>query len=301
MGEIGITRVTPAVTHLALRPPVPGYESFIGAYVCRGEKTAIVDPGPAVAIPNLLRALEKMALSPLEIDYLVLTHIHQDHAGGAGAVLREMPNARVIVHGRGRRHIVDPRRLWEGSLQTLGELARQYGEIEPVPDGRIISAEDLMEIDLGRGVALQVHMTPGHAAHHLSLFERTGRVLLAGDAAGVWTSGALRPTNPPPFRLEDTVASLDRLKALRPRLVCYAHLGCSDRAVEMLEAVRRRTLHWHGVISAAAREGKSLEEILPVLRARDRSLDYMDGLEPDEYVRDHDLLMNTIRGMSGTP
>jgi glyoxylase-like metal-dependent hydrolase (beta-lactamase superfamily II) len=191
VADIGIIQVTPAVTHLALRPPVPGYEGFIGAYVCRGEKTAIVDPGPAVAIPNLLRALEEMALAPAEVDYLVLTHIHQDHAGGAGAVLREMPNARVIVHGRGWRHIVDPRQLWEGSRQALGELAMQYGEIEPVPDDRIIAAEDLMDIDLGRGVVLQVHMTPGHAAHHLSLFDEPAAVPAGGHP------GVSRPADGP--------------------------------------------------------------------------------------------------------
>ncbi len=289
--------LTPTLTFLALNPPVPGYETFIGYYLLRGGKNAIIDPGPRAAIPNLLTGLRGLGLRPEEIDYIVLTHIHIDHAGGAGTAIREMTNARVVAHERGHAHLVDPTRLWLASQETLGELAEQYGSIEPVPEDRLVTATDGMRLVLG-GLALEILLTPGHAAHHLSLFEPAEGVLLAGDAVGVFTSGVLRPTTPPPFRLEETLSSIDRMIALSPRKLCFAHRGCQDEAVGMLAASRQKTIEWYHIVNQAAQRGNGVAEVLALLREKDRSLDYLDGLSPDEYSRDVSLLENTIRGMS---
>jgi glyoxylase-like metal-dependent hydrolase (beta-lactamase superfamily II) len=268
------------------------------AYLFCGERKAIVDPGPKSAIPNLLSALAEVNIRPDEIDFIILTHIHIDHAGGAGTALRDMPRARVFAHSQALRHLVDPARLWEASLKTLGDLALQYGSIEPVPEERVAEATDRMTIDLGRGLVLEVHLTPGHAAHHLSLFDRKSGVLIAGEAAGVCVNGAIRMATPPPFKLEETLASIDRLISLEPKTLCYGHFGGYGNAIERLRLARSKLLTWYEIVGSAVREGKSSEEVLALLRQKDRSLDYLDSLDEPTYKRERDFLLNSINGLS---
>jgi len=208
-----------------------------------------------------------------------------------------MPRARVLAHSQALRHLVDPTKLWEASLKTLGDLPLQYGSIEPVPEDRVAAATDLMNIPLGEGLNLEVHLTPGHAPHHLSLFDRKNGVLIAGEAAGVCVNGAIRMATPPPFKLEETLSSIDRLIALEPKTLCYGHFGCYGNAVERLWLARSKLLTWYEIVGSATREGRNAEEILVLLRGKDRDLDYLDSLGPDAYRREHDLLVNTINGL----
>lgn len=263
-----------------------------------GERNVIIDVGPKAAIPNLLSLLAKLDMSPEEIDYIVLTHIHIDHAGGAGTAAREMSKAKVIAHSRARSHLIDPARLWEASLKTLGDMALQYGSIEPVPEDRVVAATDLMKLDLGGGLILEIYLTPGHASHHLSLFDRANGVLIAGEAAGVCIEGAIRLATPPPFKLEETLSSIDRLIALEPQRLCYGHFGCYDNASERLKFIRQKLLEWYEIVNSAARAGKKPEDILSMLREKDESLNYLNSLGRDEYSREQALLINSINGLS---
>jgi glyoxylase-like metal-dependent hydrolase (beta-lactamase superfamily II) len=292
--------ITPTLKLLNLQPPIPGYRKFIGAYLFCGERNAIIDVGPKAAIPNLLRALTQLGLNPNEIDYIVLTHIHIDHAGGVGTALREMSNAKVIAHSRAISHLVDPTMLWQASLKTLGEIAIKYGEIETVPEHRITAATDQMKLDLGRGLKLEIYLTPGHAPHHLSIFDRANGVLIAAEAAGVCIEGAVRPPTPPPFKLEENLSSIDKLINLEPQKLCYSHFGCYDSASERLKAYRQKLIDWHKIVGAAAKAGKSPEDILKLLRKKDKSLSYLDHLDRDEYAREFTLLINSIRGLAGS-
>ena len=165
---------------------------------------------------------------------------------------------------------------------------------------RIVSATDSMKLDLGEGLELEVHPTPGHAPHHISLFDRGSGVILVGEAAGVCVDGALRPSTPPPFRLDETLSSIDRLIALRPERVCYAHLGCYDNGLELLEQAKRQLVSWHQIVTSDSRVGRSPEEILERLKREDRGLDYMTGLSPAEYEREWKMLVNSVIGLAGT-
>ena len=293
-----IHAITPTLRLLNLQPPIPGYKRFIGAYLFSGEKNAIIDVGPTAAIPNLLSALTEAGMSPKEIDYIVLTHIHIDHAGGVGTAIKELSNAKVLAHSRARSHLIDPTMLWKGSLKTLGDLALKYGPIEAVPEDRIVVATDQMKLDLGHGLALEIHLTPGHAAHHLSIFDRASGVLIAGEAAGVCIDGAVRLATPPPFKLEETLSSIDKLIALEPQRLCYGHFGCYDNGLERLKLYREKLLAWYETVNSAARAGKNPEDILQLLREKDKSLAYLDGLDKDEYNREFVLLVNTINGLA---
>ncbi len=299
MEDSRIYTITPTLSLLDISPPIAGYERFMGAYLFFGEKKALVDVGPRVTIPNLVSALAELGISPLEIDYIILTHIHIDHAGGTGTALKKMKRARVVAHARSIPHLVDPTRLWESSLKTLGDLATKYGRIEPVPEARIIAAQDLAEIDLGRNLKLTILLTPGHAPHHLSLFERTSGVLIAGEVAGVYVHGVARPATPPPFRLEEALSSIDRLITLRPDKICYGHFGCSDHALDRLARAREKLLFWHEIINSPAMSGRTPEDILAMLRARDIDLDYLNDLGEAEYQREHIFLINSVKGLTG--
>jgi glyoxylase-like metal-dependent hydrolase (beta-lactamase superfamily II) len=297
-GQNGIYTITPTLRLLDISPPIAGYERFMGAYLFTADKKALVDVGPRVTIPNLIAALAALSTSPEEIDYIILTHIHIDHAGGTGTALKEMKNARVVAHSRARPHLIAPQALWESSLKTLGDLAVRYGEIEPVPEDKIIVATDLMELDLGRNLKLTVLLTPGHAPHHLSLFDRDSGVLIAGEVAGVYVHGTARPATPPPFRIEEALSSLDHLMTLQPEKICYGHFGCCDHAMDRLALAREKLLSWHEIVNSPALSGKNPEDILTALKAKDRDLDYLKSLDKAEYEREHVFLINSIKGLS---
>lgn len=248
----------------------------------------------------MLSALSELGIQSKEIDYILLTHIHMDHAGGIGTVIKEMSNARVLAHSRARSHLIAPTMLWEASLKTLGDAPLRYGKIEPVPEERIIDAVDEMKLELGNSLTLEIYLTPGHASHHLCLFDRASSALIVGEAAGVCVDGAIRPNMPPPFKLEDALSSIDKLIALKPQKLCYAHFGCYDNGLERLKSFREQLLSWYNTVKSATDAGRRPEEILMSIREEDKGLDYLDSLDGDEYARELVQLFNTIYGLAGS-
>jgi len=292
-----VYEVAPNLKLLSPHPTLAGYDDFIASYLFCGEKKVLVDVGPTAAIPGLLAALSEAEVKPDEIDYIILTHIHMDHSGGIGMAAREMKNARVLAHSRARRHLVDPTALWKASRETLGELALKYGRIDPVPENRIIAAEDGMKLDIGERLPLEIHLTPGHAPHHLCVFDRSNSVLLAGDLAGVFMDGFLRPAAPPPFLLRDFVKSVDRMIELQSAFLGYSHFGCYDHAVDRLNEVKTQTLRWYELAQMGAKSGKMPEDIIGMIGSEDNTIGKINTLNPKSYPRDYKLILNTIRGL----
>ena len=214
-----------------VEPPIPGWDEFIGVYVLKGQQVALVDVGPQSSAENLLDGLRKLGIETSDVSHILLTHIHIDHAGAAGELLKVLPNATVIVHPRGASHLANPEKLWEGSLKTLGDLAEKYGRPQPVPQERIIAAEDGMQFEAGRGVKMEAIHTPGHAAHHMSFIELNSGMLFAGEVGGVYTGkiDLLRPATPPPLILEHKVASIDKLQCLLERPSRRVCVRCARR------------------------------------------------------------------------
>ncbi len=297
---IEIHKITPAINLLNLAPPITGFQHFIGSYVLHGEKTGIIDTGPASAVPNLVAGLKTLGIRPQEIAYIFLTHVHIDHAGGIGAAVRELPNAAVIAHPRARKHLIDPTELWEASRKTLGELADDYGKIEAVPESRLTNAADGMTVELGKRMKLEILLTPGHAPHHLSLFNRSDNIVFAGEAAGICLGGKiLRSGTPPPFSLTDYLTSLDHLIALKPNKIAYGHFGCYDHATEKLETVKRQVMEWYRIVTMGKKAGKTTEEIFQLMRDHDPNLKYLNDLEPGDFAREYKFLINSIKGLAG--
>ena len=292
-----VQEITLNLKLLSSHPTLAGFEDFIGSYLFHSEKKALVDVCPKAAIPGLLNVISQAGVNPDEIDYIILTHLHMDHAGGIGQALKEMKNALILAHPRAYNHLIDPAVLWKASQETLGDLALRYGKIEPVPENRIIIAEDGMKLDMGKGLVLEIYLTPGHAPHHLCVFDRNEGILLAGDMAGIYMDGFLRPGTPPPFRFHDYITSLDRMIALSPAKLGYAHFGCYDNAVAMLRAVKVQTILWYEIAQAGAKEGKTAEEIIKLIGKKDKTIDKLNALNKRIFQRDRTLILNTVRGL----
>lgn len=202
--------------------------------IIEGDRAALVDTGTNASLPIVLDALRKKRLAPEQVDYVILTHIHLDHAGGAGALMRALPNARLAVHPRGARHMADPARLVAGTIAVYGEAqARQmYGDILPVPAERILETPEGAALRLVDR-ELTFLDTPGHARHHVCIRDgRTGHVF-AGDMFGLsyreldvdGRQFVFPTTTPVQFEPTAMHASIDRLLALRPEAIYVTHYG----------------------------------------------------------------------------
>ncbi len=283
---------------LGLGGAIPGMASFLCAYVLLGRKVAVVDAGPTKCVPGLIAGLEKLSISPGDVSCILTTHIHMDHGGGLGTALKRLPNAVAIAHPSACRHLLEPEKWWKATRSTLGNLAENYGKPEPVPLERLIAAEDGMELDLG-GIGLEMLFTPGHAPHHLSFMEKRDGVLLAGELAGVHARGIRRPATPPPFNLDQQLASINRIIERRPRTLCYGHFAWEADATARLCAHRRKLLLWRDVIAQGLSQAWSRDEIFKEVLRRDREIERLPGLPSQAHKWEMLFVMNSIAGLVG--
>jgi len=276
-------------------PVMEGFRKFVSCWLYHTDGfTFVVDPGPLSTMPHLLAELRKLKVERL--DYILLTHIHIDHAGGTGALLKEYPAAQVICHPQGLKHLLDPEQLWRGSQQVLGALAEVYGEILPVPETNIGSAEQL------ENCGLRLFRTPGHAQHHCCyLFDE---LLFGGEIAGVHSEVKegiyLRPATPPRFILEVALDSLQRMIELQPRYMVIAHYGLVEPAVDYLQIASKQLTLWVKGIALLTRDKKNPSEleILDWLLHHDEHYRNQEQLDDDIRARELYFLGNSIRGMS---
>lgn len=292
---------------------LPGQRRFISCWV--GSylgKYFLVDPGPPSTGSYLVARLEAMHLPRL--DYILLTHIHLDHAGATSAVLERWPDAEVFCHQIGRQHLVDPSRLWQGSLSVLGHKAEVYGEPMPVPESSLVGAAVLREN------GIKVVATPGHAAHHVSFF--CGENLFLGESAGTFSSldgptdsleCYLRPATPP--RFFPKVADRSLLAMLEeqplPGRLCFAHHGeFTGDAVALLNGARQQLKLWVEVVrntlaesSVKAEDEASVQDLIPEimnqLRIADSFFARGKGLPEDIRQREEDFTRQTLKGITG--
>jgi len=264
-----------------------GFANFIASYIVLGEKIAIVETGPTSTVNNLLKGLDELGIKHDSVSFIMVSHIHLDHGGGVGTLMKHLANARLIVHPRGAPHLVNPEKLWMQSKQVLGKVAELYGAPEPVAPERILPAGDGMIVDLGRGIVLEVVETLGHASHHFSYFEKNSKTLFPGDAAGIYLNqfDVIVPTTPPPFHLETTLASIDKLKQKAPKLLCYTHFGVAENAIEKLERHATQLRLWAEIVADGIRKGETLETISENIRQIDPAVKAVN-----DYMKTHPIL-----------
>lgn len=251
---------------------------FDAAYlVVEGDRAAFIDCGTNYSVPRMLAALDAAELTPAHVDWLILTHVHLDHAGGAGELMTELPNATLVVHPRGARHMIDPTQLWEGASAVYGEtvMDETYGRLRPVPADRVVEAADEHVVQLGDRPLLCLH-TPGHARHHMAIYDRQSNACFTGDTFGLSYRDLdteqgpfiIPTTSPVQFDPEALHASIDRLLALGPEAMYLTHYGrvesvprlAADLHVQ-IDAMVERALAADGQPDRHARLRASLAEL----------------------------------------
>ena len=236
-------------------------------------RAAFVDTGTNRSVPYLLAALEDLHIARDAVDYIFLTHVHMDHAGGAGLLARELPRARVLVHPRGVPHMMDPSKVVEASKVVYGdERFRQlYGDVLPIPGDRIVTVQDTFRCDLA-GREFELIHTPGHALHHYAIVDGEFACIFAGDTFGIsyreldTPQGAfiLPTTSPSQFDPDQLISSVDRLMSYAPEsiyLMHYSRVTGIDRLGESLKAGVRE------VAEIARRHGNAADPLEAMTRA----------------------------------
>ncbi len=269
-------------------------------------RAAFVDTGTNASVPRLLAALARVDVEPADVDWVFLTHVHLDHAGGAGLLLESLPNATVVLHPRGARHMIDPAKLERGAMAVYGEAQyrEMYGELVPIPAGRIREVDDGDELELA-GRPLRVLHTEGHARHHYCLADPASQGVFTGDSFGIsyreldTAAGEFifPTTTPVHFDPDEAHRAVDRIMALEPEQLFLTHYSrvtdlerlAADmhRALDDFVAIARR--HADPPERTRAIEAAMFEYLVERARAHGVELDD----ERLHEILDMDVVLNT--------
>jgi glyoxylase-like metal-dependent hydrolase (beta-lactamase superfamily II) len=295
-----IIKITSNFHEIQLDLQGTNFTSTLSCWVYKDDKLCfLLDTGPTSSIINLKNALKNVGISENDLNYIMISHIHQDHAGGVGELIKSFPKAQVICHPRGIKHLINPGKLWEGSLKVLGKVAELYGEIVPVPEDRIYYQE---EIANGR---IRVIDTSGHAPHHQSyVFDK---FLLIGEAAGVNIPLPgkiyMRPATPPVFNYEISRSNIQKLLDgdLGANKICFAHYGMKDDVNLMLNIAKEQLAIWVNVISEFLDSKDDLnyfEKVKSELKKKDIYFTNIDHLDKNKRANEFFFVNNSIRGIT---
>jgi len=253
------------------------------------DSVALIDPGPSYSVATLCKQLALQGVQISDVNAILLTHIHLDHAGATGTLLRENPQIQVYVHEKGVAHMVAPEKLLNSASRLYGDSMQQlFGEFLPVPEANLHSLEGGEELRVG-GRRLRVAYTPGHASHHVSYFDPEEGTAFVGDTAGICVEGSrfILPATPPPdISLELWDVSLDIIANFQPRRLFLTHFAFSDHPAEHLANYRACLHQWSErtarILSSGLDEEKCSERFSEEVTAEARS--YVSPDELDHYA-----------------
>ncbi len=257
-----------------------GLGEVLETYLIQGQKSAVIDPGPAPLVPGVIEALEATGVTHL--DYILLTHIHIDHAGGCWKMLEAYPDATIHCHPRGAGHVIDPSRLLAAAGKIFGDALSEFGEVRGVPAERVAESTDGETLNLG-GVSLETIWTPGHSSHSQSYFEPGSGVVFAGDAAGYYpgNKGVLLPDAPPPHNPAQAADSLLKLMRYEPKTIAYSHFEVYGEAMARLERFLDQTRLWDRVAQDGVEAGLSLNDVFDLLVEEDPEARELAGIDEE--------------------
>lgn len=251
-----------------------GLPGRTAAYLIRDERIALVETGSSLSHDVVLGALAQLDVTPADLDYVMVTHVHLDHAGGAGQMMEKATKATLVCHPRAARHMIDPSRLWQGAQTVYGDqLEKLYGSICPVPESRVMIRDHGETLDLGQRT-LTFYDSPGHAKHHFTILDPLSNALLAGDAVGIryvtqftgwdyeWVAPSTSPVDFDPAAVHRTMAMLDKVPF---EWVYHAHFGKSPKQPAMRDTARIAQA-FADLVAELYRPGLPLQELVDALR-----------------------------------
>jgi glyoxylase-like metal-dependent hydrolase (beta-lactamase superfamily II) len=249
-----------------------GREKATSAYLVEATEPALVETGPTTSVPAVLDGLAALGVGAHDLAQIIVTHIHLDHAGGAGALAPHFPDATVWVHERGAPHLADPTKLVASAARIYGEdgLRDLFGPVEPITRDRLRSLTDGSVVSLGNR-RIEAVYTPGHASHHVCLVDEQTQSIFVGDALGVFLPDVrvLRPATPPPeFDVELAVASVGLVAERRPSRLLFSHFGPADDVTELCRLATSRIEGWAAIVEQALTETDDVAEVVRILKER---------------------------------
>jgi glyoxylase-like metal-dependent hydrolase (beta-lactamase superfamily II) len=279
-----------------------GYSGITAGYLILGDRPCLVETGTSTSAPVVRDALTALGVGAGDLATVVVTHIHLDHAGGVGDIAGFYPEAEIVVHEKGARHLADPSRLMSSARMVWGDkLDTLFGELSPTEPARIRALGDTGAIDLGNGRTLSSHYSPGHAKHHVGLIDSGTGDLYVGDAAGVYLpqTGDLRPATPPPdFDLQTALDSIALFEALGPQRLLFSHYGPVTDVEEILGRSAEELRIWVDLTRQARSQGMDLDHAVAMVR--ERTQERYAALKADEATAEQfELLSGAPSNVAG--
>jgi len=258
----------------AIDTQMAGHTGITSSYLIRGSRPCLVETGTALSAPVVIDALATLGVSAKDLSSIVVTHIHLDHAGGVGDMAVAFPNAQVVVHERGARHLADPSKLVASAQRVFGSnMDRLFGILLPTPAARLTTLGDKGFLDLGDGRRLDTFHNPGHASHHVALVDSETGDLYTGDAAGVFVPDTeeVRPATPPPdFDLSLALDSLAKMRAAKPTRLLFSHFGAVTDVDRVFADSEAELHYWVEDVSEAYHSGMDLDHAVAMVKEKDR-------------------------------
>jgi glyoxylase-like metal-dependent hydrolase (beta-lactamase superfamily II) len=278
-----------------------GYSGITAGYLIRSEKPCLIETGTALSAPTVIDSLSALGIDAADLATIIVTHIHLDHAGGVGDIAAAFPNASILVHERGARHLADPSKLVASARRVFGPVMDElFGDLLPTEANRIISLGDADSIDLGGGRELHSFYAPGHASHHVGLLDTSTGDLYTGDAAGVYIpdTADVRPATPPPdFDLDLALASMDRMSDVSPNRLLFSHYGPVTDVNDVLGRSREELIRWVELVREARGEQMDLDHAVAMVKERTQSATLADLSE--EEAHKWEVLSSTAANVAG--
>jgi glyoxylase-like metal-dependent hydrolase (beta-lactamase superfamily II) len=238
------------------------------AYLLVGDIPVLIEPCSTTTASKLLAMSRESGIDLHRVAYIIPTHIHVDHGGGAGYLARQLPNAQVVLHPRGAKNMVDPAKLVAATKLVFGDdFEQRFGPILPISEKQMHITQDNEVIRLGRR-DLTMLFTPGHASHHISIRDSLTEGVFPGEALGFIATSMPDfplPAAVPPFDLQLYVDSIDRLACLAPPIIFYSHCGVRRDPESLIATIRKNSIVIGQIVEKALKDGKTQQEIWTLL------------------------------------
>ena len=241
---------------------------FISGYIIsHGDNIIIIEQGPKSTVNRILGFLDNLEVKHKNIN-LFVTHLHLDHSGSVGTLLNNYWNIKAYVHPRGAKHLIDPEKLWRGSLNALGWIAEVYGKPEPAPAHKLKIVDDGERVSFG-DEQYEFIFTEGHASHHISIYWWNEEVMFVGDSCGIYIREIdyMLPTTIYPVKLDLYIGSIEKMIKYNPRYLYYPHFGIVKNGSRRLEEHKEQVIKWYNV--AKETRPRDIEEYKKMLAAED--------------------------------